>query len=114
MSAVKTPTAIHEGTGVFNHRALDELLQEYYHRGQPYMMAFLHTALPGDSRFVFNTDFELMVFSTAARRIRQAMPGACVFSLPAPQLCGGQPRRPRGGQRLHRAGRGRAAEPAGS
>lgn len=76
---------LHEGTGVFNHRALDELLQEYYHRGQPYMMAFLHTALPGDSRFVFNTDFELMVFSTAARRIRQAMPGACVFFLSRPR-----------------------------
>ncbi|WP_418665820.1 EAL domain-containing protein [Allofournierella sp.] len=76
---------IHEGAGVFNHRALDELLQEYYHRDLPYRMVFLHTALPGDSRFVFNTDFELLVFSTAARRIRQAMPGACVFFLSRPR-----------------------------
>lgn len=76
---------IHEGTGTFNHRALDELLQEYYHRGLPYMMVFLRAALPGDSRFVFNTDFEMQVFSTAASRVRRTMPDACVFFLSRPR-----------------------------
>lgn len=76
---------IHEGTGAFNHRALDELLQENYHRGLRYMLVFLHTALPGDSRFVFDTDFEMQVFSSAAQRICEAVPRTQVFFLSRPR-----------------------------
>ena len=76
---------LHAATGVFNHRGLDELLQECYHRGLHYTMVCLRTSLPGDRRYVFTTDFELRIFSSAAQKLLAAAPGTSVFFLSRPR-----------------------------